>query len=173
VQEGLPICRYPPGGSGCGLSFGMGMRRRQLGAAHHVLLLVVIKPVLTGLEAGDDVMPRRRRVFRRVLIGRAVTTADVSTLRTPAEMKPPRRRRCQALCTAIATGFCSWIYSGLILLHFNFPFGGCRFIYLFKAPIKSCRCHPFLPLHEPRPLRSAAWFDRWGSPACHRALLRP
>ena len=71
----------------------MRMRREQLHAVDHRLLLVIEEPILTRLEAGNDRMPCRRRMLGRMLARRTVATTDVPTLRTPAEMMPPAARR--------------------------------------------------------------------------------
>ena len=71
------------------------MRRRQLHTLDrdHVLLFVIVEPILTRFEAGNDRMPCFRRMLGCMLAGRTVTTSDVATLRTPTEMKPPTFRR--------------------------------------------------------------------------------
>ena len=79
------------------------MRRKQLHTLGHLLRLVIVEPVLTGLKAGYDRVPRRRRMLGCVLARRAVTAADVPALRTPTEMKPPTFRRCKAFHTSVAT----------------------------------------------------------------------
>ena len=89
----------------------MRMRRKQLFALDHPLLLVVVEPILARLEAGDDRVPGCRRMLGRMLAGRTVAASDVPTLRTPAEMKPPAIRRRQAFHTSIAAWFRSEIKS--------------------------------------------------------------
>ncbi len=68
------------------------MRRKQLHTLDHPLLLVIVEPILTRLEAGNDRMPGCRRMLGCMLTRRTVTASDVPTLRTPTEMKPPTFR---------------------------------------------------------------------------------
>jgi len=63
VQERFPVGWHPSGGSRYGLTFRMGMRRKQLHTLDHPLLFVIEEPILTRLEAGNDRMPRRRRML--------------------------------------------------------------------------------------------------------------
>ena len=68
------------------------MRRKQLHTLDHPLLLVIVEPILTRFETGNDRMPRRRRMLGCMLARRTVTASDVPTLRTATEMKPPTFR---------------------------------------------------------------------------------
>jgi hypothetical protein len=70
----------------------MRMRRKQLHTLDHPPFLVIVEPILTRLEAGNDRMPCCRRMLGRMLARRTVAATDVPTLRTPAEMKPPTFR---------------------------------------------------------------------------------
>ena len=70
----------------------MRMRRKQAPALDDPLFLIIIKPILTRLEAGNDRMPGCRRMLGRMLARRAVAATDVSTFGTSAEMKPPTLR---------------------------------------------------------------------------------
>jgi hypothetical protein len=97
------------------------MRRKQVHAFDHPLLLVIVEPVFIRLKADNDRMPRRRRMPGCVLARRTVAASDVPTLRTPAEMKPPTPRRCEAFHTTVATWFRSGIDSALTSLHLDFP----------------------------------------------------
>ena len=92
IQERFPVGRHPSCRSRSGLIFWMRMWRKQLRTLDHVLLLVIEEPVLTGLEAGYDRVPRLSSMLRCVLARRTVTASDMPTLRTPAEMKPPAFR---------------------------------------------------------------------------------
>jgi len=98
------------------------MRREQLRPLDHPLRLVIEEPILTGLEAGNDRMPRRCRMLGCMLARRTVTATDVPTLRTPAEMKPPTFRGRQTFHTSIATRFRSRVNSARTLFHFRFSF---------------------------------------------------
>jgi hypothetical protein len=71
------------------------MRRKQLHALDrdHAPLLVIVEPILSWLEAGNDRVSGCRRMLGCMLARRTVTASDVPTLRTPAEMKPPTIRR--------------------------------------------------------------------------------
>jgi len=127
VQERFPVGWHPSCGSRCGLTFGMRVRRKQLHtlARDHALLLVIVKPILTRLEAGNDRMSCRCRMLGCMLTWRTITASDVPTLGTPTEMKPPTFRRCKAFHTSVATWFRSEIKSALILLHFDFSIRRC------------------------------------------------
>ena len=98
----------------------MRMRWKQLHTLDHPLLLVIVEPILTRLEAGNDRMPCRCRMLGCMLARRTVTATDVPTLRTPAEMKPPSFRRCQAFHTPNATRLRSGVDPAQILFHFRF-----------------------------------------------------
>ena len=92
VQERFPVGWHLSCGSWRGLIFGMRVWREQLHTLDHPLLLVIVKPIFTRLEAGNDWMPGRRRMLGCMLTRRTVAASDVPTLRTPAEMKPPTFR---------------------------------------------------------------------------------
>jgi hypothetical protein len=81
----------------------MRMRRKQLHAPDHRPLVVIVEPILTWLEAGNDRMPGRSCVPGCMLARRAIAASDVPTLRTPTEMKPPTFRRRQTFDTSIAS----------------------------------------------------------------------
>jgi hypothetical protein len=87
--------------------------------------LVIVEPILTRLEAGNDRMPCRRRMLGCMLARRTVAASDVPALRTPAEMKPPTSRRRQAFHTPIAAWFRSGVDSALIFFISIFPSRGC------------------------------------------------
>ena len=57
-----------------------------------ILRFVIVEPIRTRLEAGNDRMPCFRRMLGRMLARRTVAATDVPTLRTPTEMKPPAFR---------------------------------------------------------------------------------
>ena len=67
----------------------MRMWQKQLGTLDHLPRVVIVEPILTRLEAGNDRMPCCRRMLGRMLARRTVAATDVPTLRTPTEMKPP------------------------------------------------------------------------------------
>ena len=85
------------------------MRRKQPHTLDHRPLLVIVEPILAGLEAGNDRMPRCRGMLGCMLARRTVAASDVPALRAPAEMKPPTFRRRQAFPTPIA----AWLRSGV------------------------------------------------------------
>ena len=120
VQERFPVGWHPSGRSRCGLVFRVRMRWRQRRPLDRRLLLVIVEPILTRLEAGNDRMPCRRRMLGCVLTRRTVAASDVPTLRTPAEMKPPTFRRRQAFHTSATAGLRSLVDSALNFLHFDF-----------------------------------------------------
>jgi hypothetical protein len=158
VQERLPVGWHSSCGSRCGLIFWMRVRRKQFHTfdRDHALRLVIVKPILTRLEAGNDRMPRCRRMFRCMLTRRTVTASDVPTLRTPAEMKPPTFRGRLAFHTSVATWLRGGVDSAVIFSHFDFSFRPCMSSKEFKPPAVSSRYHLFLPLLELRPLHGAA-----------------
>src|SRR5579863_7724978 len=100
----------------------MRMWRKQLHTLDHPPLLVIVEPILTRLEAGNDRMPCRCRMLGRMLARRTVAATDVPTLRTPAEVKPPTFRRRQAFHTPIATRLRCGVYPAQTLFHFRFSF---------------------------------------------------
>src|SRR5580704_12110597 len=100
----------------------MRMWRKQLHTLDHPPLLVIVEPILTWLEAGNDRMPFCRRMLGRMLARRTVAATDVPTLRTPTEMKPPAFRRRQAFDTPIATRLRSGVDSVLVFFDFQFSF---------------------------------------------------
>ena len=79
------------------------MRGKQLNALDHRALIIIVEPILTWLEAGNDRMLGRSCVPGCVLARRAIAASDVPALRTPTEMKPPTFRRRQTFDTPIAS----------------------------------------------------------------------
>src|SRR5580698_10978032 len=82
VQQRFPVGWHSSGGSRYGLACGMRVRRKQFRACDHRLRVVIVEPILTGLEAGYDRMSRRVRMLSGMLIRRTVTASDVPTLGT-------------------------------------------------------------------------------------------
>jgi hypothetical protein len=78
VDVPLPIRRDPYRGTRRRLVTGMRRRGGQFGTFQHVLALVVVEPVFTGLKALNVAMPGRMGVGSRVLAGRGIATADVA-----------------------------------------------------------------------------------------------
>src|ERR1700683_5002495 len=125
VQQRFPIGWNPPRRPGYCLIQRMRMRRKQLRALDHPPLLIIVEPILTRLEAGNDRMPCRCRMLGCMLTRRTVTASDVPTLGTPTEMKPPTFRRRQAFHAPVATRLRSGVDSAVIFLHFDFSFRRC------------------------------------------------
>jgi hypothetical protein len=102
MQTGLPVFRHPSGRAGCGLVLGMPARRSKLWPTDHLLSLIVPEPGFAGLEACRDRVSSCVKVLRRMLAGRAVTTADVSALGAAAQVQPPpiRSKTFDATCPA-------------------------------------------------------------------------
>jgi len=98
------------------------MWRKQLHTLDHPPLLVIVEPILTWLEAGNDGMPCFRRMLGRMLARRTVAAADVPTLRTPTEMKPPASRGRQALDAPVSTRLRIGVDSALVFSHFQISF---------------------------------------------------
>jgi hypothetical protein len=119
VQQRFPAGRHSARRSWYGLILGMRMRRKQPHALDHRPLLVIVEPILTRLEAGNDRMPRCRGMFGCMMARRTVAASDVPALRAPAEMKPPTFRRRQAFHTPIAARLRSGVDSALIFFHFD------------------------------------------------------
>ena len=119
VQQRFPVGRNSSGRSRYGLIFRMRMRRKQLYTLDHRLLLVIVEPILTRLETGDDRMPRCRCMPGCMLTRRAVAASDMPALRAPTEMKPPGFRRRQAFHTPSTAWLRSGVDSALISLHFD------------------------------------------------------
>src|SRR5579871_5909405 len=95
--------------------------RKQLHTPDHRPLLVIVEPILTRLEAGNDRMPCCRRMLGRMLARRTVTATDVSTLHAATEMKPPAFGRRQAFDTPIAARLRNGIDSALLFFDSQFP----------------------------------------------------
>jgi len=83
---------------------GMGGRWRQFCARDHGFFFVVVKPVLTRFEAGNDRMAARPGMLRGMLPRRAITTADVTALRAAPQVQPPPRHG-QAFHATISARF--------------------------------------------------------------------
>jgi hypothetical protein len=98
------------------------MRRKQFHTFDRPLLLVIVEPILARLEAGNDRMPRCRRMLGCMLARRTVAASDVPTLRTPTKMKPPAVRRRQAFYTSVTARLRSGVDSTHTLFHFPFSF---------------------------------------------------
>jgi hypothetical protein len=103
VQMTLPVGRDPPGGSGNRLVGGMRRWRSKIGGINHRIGLVIPEPLLPRLEALGDGVPCRTSMSRRVLAGRRVAAADMTTECTTAKMQPPSLLL-RALNAAIASG---------------------------------------------------------------------
>jgi hypothetical protein len=119
VQQRFPVGRHSSHRSRHGLILVMRMRRKQPHTLDRCPLLVIVEPILTRLEAGNDRMPRCRGMLGCMLARRTVAASDVPALRAPAEMKPPTFRRRQAFHTPIAARLRSGVDSALIFLHFD------------------------------------------------------
>src|SRR3982074_830502 len=93
AQLGLPVRGYPTGRPGyrlvCRVAFRLGQRRPLQVAGRPV----VPEPVLARLEAADDGGPGLAEMRRRMRRRRVVAAADMSTLRTPAQVQPPPAAR--------------------------------------------------------------------------------
>src|ERR1700733_2781983 len=100
----------------------MGMWRKQLLTLYHLPRIVIVEPIFTGLEAGNDRMPCCRRMLGRMLARRTVAGTDVPTLRTPTEMKPPAFWGRLAFDTPIATRRRGGVDSAPFFFHFQFSF---------------------------------------------------
>src|ERR1700722_7638540 len=122
MQQRFPIGWNSPCRSRCWLILRMRMWPKQLPPLDHSPLLVVVEPILTRLEAGNDRMPCYRRMFGRMLARRTVAATDVPTLRTPTEMKPPAFWCCQAFDAPIATRLGSGVDSALVFFHSQVSF---------------------------------------------------
>jgi hypothetical protein len=103
VQQRVPISWDFSRRPWCWLIQGMRMRGKQLNALDHGALVIIVEPILTWLEAGNDRMPRFSCVPGRMLTRRAIAATDVPTLRTPTEMKPPTFRRRKTFDTPITS----------------------------------------------------------------------
>src|SRR5271155_1066403 len=122
MQKRFPIGWNSPCRSRGWLILRMRMRRKQLHTLDHCLLLVIVEPILTRLEAGNDRMPCFCGMLGRMLARRTVAATDVPTLRTATEMKPPAFRRRQAFDAPIATRLRSGVDSAVVFFHFQLSF---------------------------------------------------
>src|SRR5579871_6083464 len=65
------------------------VRRVKLRTGEELVIAIVVKPVLVGLEARDDGVTRRRVMLRCMLARRSITAADMPAFGTSAKMQPP------------------------------------------------------------------------------------
>ena len=98
----FPVSRDLPGRPGSGLTDWVVLGRGELGPFAHLVRTVVVEPVLARFETTDDPMSLRMGVSTRVLAGRGIATADVTTFGTTAQMEPPPVAF-QAFDAAVAT----------------------------------------------------------------------
>jgi hypothetical protein len=90
MQLGLPIVRYFSCRAWCRLVLWVPAWRSKIGSLfRHLSCLIVPKPHFPGLEAGRDRMACSLKVLGSMLVGRAVTTADMPTLRATPQVQPP------------------------------------------------------------------------------------
>ena len=80
MQALLPVRGNAPGGSWGRLVQRMMFWRRKPRAVVELLVAVVVEPMFSGFETGDQRMPNGFGVGSRVLARRLVTTADVAAL---------------------------------------------------------------------------------------------
>ena len=114
VQQGAPIARDSTLGAWDRLIYWMRARRLQFFARDHGVFSVVVKPILTRFEAGNNRMSVRFGMLGGVLARRAITAADVTALRAAPKMQPPSAGR-QAFHAAISTRFRSGVDSAVML----------------------------------------------------------
>ena len=125
MQQGTPIARHAALGTWDRLIDGMGVRWWQLDTGDRRFFLVVVKPILTRLEAGNDRMAARSGMLRGVLRRRAVTTADVTALRAAPKVQPPPARG-QAFHATISARFRRRVDTAAVrgwIFHHTAPFG--------------------------------------------------
>jgi hypothetical protein len=89
MQSLLPIGRNPSGRPRNRLLDRVMSRRREARSRRVILAPIVVKPVLTRLEARNDRVTRFTGVVACVLLRRVVTAADVTALCAPTEVEPP------------------------------------------------------------------------------------
>jgi hypothetical protein len=89
VQQGTPIARHATLGAWDRLIDRMRARRRQFCTRDHGFFFIVVKPILTRFEAGNDRVALHFGMLRGVLLRRAITTADVTALRAASQVQPP------------------------------------------------------------------------------------
>jgi hypothetical protein len=103
----------------------MGGRWLQFCTRDHGFFFVVVKQILTRLEARNDRMAARSGMLRGVLRRRAVTTADVTALRAAPQMQPPPARG-QAFHATISARFRRRVDTAAVrgwIFHHTAPFG--------------------------------------------------
>jgi hypothetical protein len=84
MQPPLPVGGNTPGGSWRRLVQWMMFWRRKPRAVVELLVPVVVEPMFSGFETGDQRMPNGFGVGCCVLARRLVTAADVAALGAPA-----------------------------------------------------------------------------------------
>jgi hypothetical protein len=102
------------------------MRSGQLRAGKKFSRPVIVKPPLAWFETCDDRVASRGMMFRRMLTGRAITTANMSALCASTKMKPPAVCR-QAFDAAYAT----WLSAEVDTLSLSFH--GCLQFHSYRA----------------------------------------
>src|SRR5262249_11474389 len=85
----FPIAGHAPGRARHWLVDRVAVRGSQARTLERLPSLEVPVPVLAGLEALNDGVPRLLRVPARMLIRRGGAAADVPALRAAAQVKPP------------------------------------------------------------------------------------
>ena len=103
MQQRSPIARHTARGARDRLIERMRARWCQFCTRNHGFFFVVVEPLLTGFEAGNDRMAAHFGMPRGVLPRRAITTADVTALRAAPQVQPPPGC-CQAFHAAISAG---------------------------------------------------------------------
>jgi hypothetical protein len=89
VELALPIARHAIGRAGRRLAERVMVGGSQLGTLTVLVLVVVVEPVLTRLEAVDDRVMLRPRMLGGVLRGGLVAAADVAAMHASAQVEPP------------------------------------------------------------------------------------
>jgi hypothetical protein len=89
VEVSLPVVGNYSGRTRSGLTQRMVLGRGQLGSLARLFGLVVVEPILAGLEASDDPVASRMGMSGRVLTGGSITAADMAAFGASSEMEPP------------------------------------------------------------------------------------
>jgi len=101
MQQRSPIARHTTLGAWDRLIERMSAGWYQFCARNHGVFFVVVEPLLTRFEAGNDRMAAHFGMPRGVLPRRAIATADVTALRAAPQVQPPPGC-CQAFHAAVS-----------------------------------------------------------------------
>ena len=139
MKARLPVARHLGRRSGRGLIFRTPSRLRELLAGEHFASPIVVKPGLSRFKAGRNWMARGMEMFRGVLTGRTVATADMPAFTATPQMQPPSAC-CKALGAALAARRHIWIDS--MVFSFQGLSPTAAVIFYWRCPLQTRHAPP-------------------------------